>query len=249
MTTTIPVVEVESKMDTEKDVVDVDEEAPEITVLPGNLQIERDAFLDHKYALGGFGDQTVHTGTSAEVRIHPHTDTSHEYTSFQCRARVRGGKGRRCRSMCRRTFPFCRQHTRYTLGVANRPFNALVPTGRIKQGLIAYKAFKKDEYIATAGSIAVGKSKAFKDFNIFADGAQKDLSVPNQSTIGRYAEHCPEPGSGAETHKGCVANAEYVPVNVIDYNPQTKKDETTQIILIKSTKAIKKGSEVFIDFE
>lgn len=118
--------------------------------LPAQIVQEQEDFYDHKLSLQGHGAQTVNTGRvgSTEDGV---------FASYQCRYRVRKGSSRRCKNMCRATFPYCYHHTRSVLGL-------IVEDGMLKTD----KKIEEGEVVCTLSSLGA------------------NYTVPNQTTVGKY---------------------------------------------------------------
>jgi hypothetical protein len=193
--------------------------------LPQQLVKEHSDVIDHVNALSGRGRQVVWKGRRGKVK-------DQKLHSFRCRANVRKGKGRRCRQMCRSTFPYCFIHSFHKIGVVH---------GKKHEGLIACRDFDKREVVCTVKSIQTGEILEKSTLYINDDDNEVSTAVcfsnANESTIGRYAD---------TTKDSAKANCEYV-VMQAEYH-DTEKDEFVddKIITVVTTKPIKTGDRIYV---
>lgn len=159
-----------------------------IEIIPPDIVSEITDVLDHGVAGEGLATQMIKKGQtkSCELFVFPKHQKKVTVPSFQCRSRVRSGKGRRCRAMCRASFPYCRQHSVSKLGLGYYPFSHGTIDGHRLQGLIAHRNFKKHSLISAVMSVA--QLGDHPEFQMDSGGISVNTTHPSLSTIARYAE-------------------------------------------------------------
>jgi len=227
------------------------------------LQAEQEAVVDHIMSV------VHHKGQMPSIKGR----TYKGLTSWRCRAMKNKGKGPRCTQFTRERFPFCNFHSRHTGGRIDKELNKYSKVdGKRKleavgSRLIAHQSFKPKQLVGLLHSAVSHRaahancqinqlhdkakqywsSKYLKD----NDGEIKDtdldlavdFSVPNSSSIGRYAALVDETNLDADANT--MAYLSKIPVTYTDCT--TVKTIQRPVIAMIATKAIQSGTPISLE--
>ena len=195
-------------------------------ILPPHLEQEQMDTHDHVHALRGYGNQMVSKGQTITDHLGSTT------TSYQCRASLRKGSGRRCRNMCRHTFPYCYVHSAHKLGVTHNKF---------KDGLIVLRDFDVGEVISTMTSVDDSVEPTDNDMYVYDQTLDKNIRVlighPSLSTLGSYARR---------TNDENLVNSEYITFEYDAFDVPADEQKVTSMIVLVCTKPLKSQEEVIV---